>query len=211
MQNATILIVPGLRDHVADHWQTLLQASLPGSRAVPPLMAQLGADALSLRARVDAIDAQIAHIDGPVVLVAHSAGVLMTVHWAALHGNANGKVRGALLATPPDLGAVWPAKYPSPETLAQHGWSPLPRGRLPFASMVAASSTDPLAESAAVAAMAADWGSELVELGDVGHLNPASGFGPWPMAMELLARLLLSQRLMLAEPQDGAQRDACLS
>jgi predicted alpha/beta hydrolase family esterase len=203
MQNATVLIVPGLRDHVADHWQTLLQASLPGSRAVPPLME----NALSLRARVEAIDAQIARIDGPVVLVAHSAGVLMTVHWAARHGNANGKVRGALLATPPDLEADWPAKYPSPATLAQHGWSPMPGGPLPFATIVAASSTDPLAGLQPVRAMAAGWGSELVELGDVGHLNPACGYGPWPMAAELLARLLLSQGLVLAQ----APPDKCLS
>ena len=35
--NATILFVPGLRDHVADHWQTLLAEQTPGSRTVPPL------------------------------------------------------------------------------------------------------------------------------------------------------------------------------
>ncbi|MRV70242.1 alpha/beta hydrolase [Duganella sp. FT92W] len=207
MQNATVLIVPGLRDHVADHWQTLLQASLPGSRAVPPLTE----NALNLRARVDAIDAQIAQIDGPVVLVAHSAGVLMTVHWAAQHGNANGKVHGALLATPPDMASAWPSKYPTPETLAEHGWTPLPRGPLPFASIVAASSTDPLASMKAVLAMAADWGSDVVDLGNVGHLNPASGYGPWPMAEELLARLLLSQRLMLAEMPGSSQPEASLS
>lgn len=203
MQNATVLMVPGLRDHMADHWQTLLQGSLPGSRSVPPLTE----NALSLRARVDALDAQIAQIDGPVILVAHSAGVLMTVHWAAQYGHANGKVRGALLAAPPDLAADWPARYPSPATLAQHGWSPLPSGPLPFASIVAASSTDPLAGLLPVRAMAAGWGSELVELGDVGHLNPACGYGPWPKAAELLARLLLSQGLTLAQ----GPVDNCLS
>ena len=31
--------------------------------------------------------------------------------------------------------------------------------------------------------------SELVKLGDVGHLNPSSGFGEWPLAEELIARL----------------------
>ena len=28
---ATILVVPGLRDHVAQHWQTLLAARVPGT------------------------------------------------------------------------------------------------------------------------------------------------------------------------------------
>jgi predicted alpha/beta hydrolase family esterase len=34
--------------------------------------------------------------------------------------------------------------------------------------------------------MAMDWGSTLVELGSVGHLNPASGYGEWPRAQQLI-------------------------
>ena len=37
MSEATVLIVPGLRDHVPDHWQTLLAARLPRVRTVPPM------------------------------------------------------------------------------------------------------------------------------------------------------------------------------
>jgi hypothetical protein len=185
-QAATVLIVPGLRDHVADHWQTLLQADLPGAHSVPPLRE----NALSCGARVDAITQALARIEGPVILVAHSAGCLMTVHWAQrLRGNASNRVRGALLVTPPDLGASWPDKYPSPQVLAEHGWRPLPRARLPFPSIVAASSNDPLASIGAVRAMADSWGSQLVELGEVGHMNPAAGFGRWAMAHELIAQL----------------------
>jgi uncharacterized protein len=33
------------------------------------------------------------------------------------------------------------------------------------------------------------WGSRLVELGEVGHLNPASGYGEWPRAEELIREL----------------------
>jgi predicted alpha/beta hydrolase family esterase len=33
------------------------------------------------------------------------------------------------------------------------------------------------------------WASEFVDLGEVGHLNPASGFGDWPEADRLIARL----------------------
>jgi predicted alpha/beta hydrolase family esterase len=178
----TVLFIPGLRDHVAEHWQTLLAARLPNSRTVPPLER----DGLSLVARVEAIQCALDAIDGPVVLVAHSAGVLMTVHWAARYSRP---ILGALLVTPPDLGCAWPAQYPSPQVLEQNGWSPLPAGPLPFPSLVAASSNDHLASVDAVRLMARDWGAELVELGAVGHLNPASGYGEWPQAEALIKRL----------------------
>jgi predicted alpha/beta hydrolase family esterase len=73
--------------------------------------------------------------------------------------------------------------------LQKHGWLPVPGKRLPFPSIVAASSNDPLASPARVEQMARNWGSELVQLGEVGHLNPASGFGEWPQAVDLIARL----------------------
>jgi predicted alpha/beta hydrolase family esterase len=183
---ATVLIVPGLRDHVADHWQTFLQEELPDAYTLPPLRE----DGLLCSARMDLIDAALARIAGPVILVAHSAGCLTVVHWAQRTGpDAGVMVEGALLVTPPDLDAAWPSKYPSPAVLADMGWSPLPRRALPFPSIVAASDNDPLASLSAVRAMAADWGSKLVELGEVGHMNPGSGFGPWPMAHEFIARL----------------------
>jgi predicted alpha/beta hydrolase family esterase len=188
-QRATVLIVPGLRDHVAEHWQTLLQAELPGSHAVEPLRE----NGLSCPARVEAIEHAIAQIDGPVILVAHSAGCLMTVHWARTHrATAVERIRGALLVTPPDLSATWPDKYPSPQSLLEHGWSPMPRDPLPFPTIVAASSNDPLATEEAVRAMAACWGARLLELGAVGHMNPASGFGPWPVAETLIEQLQLA-------------------
>ncbi|MBV8259392.1 MAG: alpha/beta hydrolase, partial [Paraburkholderia sp.] len=92
----TILMVPGLRDHVAEHWQTLLESKLPNAASVPPLEY----DKLSCAARVAALDAALAKIDGPVILVAHSAGVMITVQWAQRHSR---KIHGALLAAPADL------------------------------------------------------------------------------------------------------------
>ena len=179
----TVLIVPGLRDHVAGHWQTLLAQTLPNAACVPPLEH----DGLSCAARVAALDAALAKIDGPVILVAHSAGVMITVHWAKQH---DGRVHGGLLATPGDLEAPLPAVYPSFDVLAANGWHPIPRERLPFPSIVGASRNDPLAQFERVQGMARDWGSRLVDLGEVGHLNPAAGFGEWPRATTLISELL---------------------
>jgi predicted alpha/beta hydrolase family esterase len=179
----TVLIVPGLRDHVAEHWQTLLQARLPKAASVPPLEH----DKLSCAARVAALDDAIARIDGPIVLVAHSAGVMITVHWAQQHDRP---IQGALLATPADLEVPMPAGYPTLDVLEEHGWLPVPRKPLPFPSILGASRNDPLAAFDRAAGMAADWGSRLVDLGEVGHLNPAAGYGEWPQADTLIRELL---------------------
>jgi predicted alpha/beta hydrolase family esterase len=193
--NSTILFVPGLRDHVADHWQTLLAAEIPGARTVPPLTH----DKLSCAARVAALDAAIAAIDGPLVLAAHSAGCLMVAHWAVSHRRED---MAALLATPADIETPLPPGYPTPAELQDGGWLPLPRETFPFRTILAASLTDPLCGYQSAQRMARDWGAEVVTLADAGHLNPASGFGPWPDGLELIRRLDAQLR------QDAANEDA---
>jgi len=180
--NHTVLVVPGLRDHVPEHWQTLLEAKLPNARSVP----RMTDNKLSCAAWVAALDRSLAQIEGPVVLAAHSAGVMIVAHWAQRHAHP---IQGALLAAPPDFSVPLPAGYPEQATLQAHGWLPTPMQRLPFPSIVAASTNDPLARYERVAKFAAAWGSRLVNVGAVGHLNPAAGFGPWPRAEELLREL----------------------
>ena len=181
-QALTVLIVPGLRDHVAVHWQTLLAAQLPRVRTVAPM----GREDLDCTARVEAIEREAQAIEGPLVIVAHSGGVVMVAHWAL---RTRRPVLGALLVTPPDFERPMPAGYPTMQQLDANGWLPVPRQRLPFASIVAASRSDPLGQYVRVTGLASSWGSRMVDLGDVGHLNPASGFGPWPRAEQLIAEV----------------------
>ena len=180
---ATLLIVPGLRDAVAQHWQTLLAASWPDARSVSPM----GREDLSCARRVQALEEEAQAIRGPLLLVAHSGGCLTVAHWAA---RSRRPVRAALLAAPADFDTPLPAGYPSPNELQAGGWLPVPRQRLPFHSVLAASRNDPLCSPAAAAKLAADWGSQWCDIGAVGHLNPASGYGPWPQATELIQQLL---------------------
>ncbi|MFO1270384.1 MAG: alpha/beta hydrolase [Rubrivivax sp.] len=178
----TVLIVPGLRDAIATHWQTWLAARLPRVRSVAPM----GRTDLDCAARVAAIEEAAQGVAGPLVIVAHSGGCIMVAHWARRSTRA---VHGALLATPPDFETPLPEGYPTMAALDAAGWLPVPRQRLPFRSVVAASRNDPLGRFERVAGLDAAWGSELVDLGDVGHLNPASSHGPWPAAEEHIARL----------------------
>ena len=186
MSRATVLVVPGLRDAVDAHWQTLLESELAALDrpvlAVPP-MGRIG---LGLDRKLEAIERAAQEVAGPLVVVAHSGGCLMLAHWARRTTRA---VQGALLAAPPDFDATLPEGYPTLAALGAAGWLPVPRTPLPFPSIVAASRNDPLARFQRVAELAEAWGSTLVDLGEVGHLNPASGFGSWPRAHEFIDRL----------------------
>jgi len=182
----TILIVPGLRDQVAQHWQTLLEARLRAAGQPVVSVAPMGRADLSCAQRVTAIERAAQVVEGPLVIVAHSGGVIMVAHWAR---QTRRSVLGALLATPPDFDCPLPDGYPTLDQLSAGGWLPVPRLPLPFPSIVAASRNDPLARFDRVGEMAAAWGSRLVDLGEVGHLNPASGYGEWPGATALIEQV----------------------
>lgn len=180
--STTFLFVPGLRDHMEDHWQTHAARAIPGSVTVEPLTQ----DRLSLAARVAALDLALQAIPGEVVIVAHSAGCMMVAHWAA---NPTRDIAGALLATPADLENPLPPGYPALADLQANGWCPIPRNRLPFSATVVASRNDPLAAFDRVAGFAQSWGARLHDAGEVGHLNPPAGFGPWDDALPLIAKI----------------------
>ena len=184
-----------------EHWQALLERDLPKATSVPR-MTEGAPGKLSCAAWVASLDRSLAAIAGPVVLVAHSAGCAIVAHWAQRHPRA---IHGALLATPPDFERPLPEGYPTIETLTRNGWTPMPRKRLPFPSVVAASTNDPLGAFDRIAELAASWGSSLVNLGAVGHLNPAAGFGPWPRAKSLLAELCGSSDVVRGSDDAGAR------
>ena len=59
MSEVTVLIVPGLRDHVTEHWQTLLAGRLPRVRMVEAM----GREDLLGDARFATFSARVAHAD----------------------------------------------------------------------------------------------------------------------------------------------------
>jgi uncharacterized protein len=179
MSQPVVLIVPGLRDHVDAHWQTLLGHELEARGRVVCTVPPMGREELDCARRVEAIDRALAEIAEPPIVVAHSGGVIMLAHWALTQQRP---ILGALLATPPDFEQPMPDGYPTIDVLRAGGWLPVPRKLLPFPSIVAASRNDPLGRIERVAELARAWGSRFDDLGQVGHLNPASGFGAWARA-----------------------------
>ena len=117
------------------------------------------------------------------MLAAHSMGCIAVVHWAATTANANKRVAAALLVSPPDVEAETIPVEPT-------GFAPCPLIRLPFKSIVVASTDDPFATLERARVFAEAWGSELVILESAGHINAASGYGPWPEGERLLDKLM---------------------
>jgi predicted alpha/beta hydrolase family esterase len=66
------------------------------------------------------------------------------------------------------------------------GFAPIPMAPLPFPSVVVASTNDEYAAIERSHAFAQAWGSKLVEIGDAGHINADTGYGPWPEGEQLL-------------------------
>jgi uncharacterized protein len=173
------LILPGLYDSGPDHWQSRwerLDASC--ERVVQrewatPQCAEW----------VATLDSAIASSSRPVVLVGHSSSCGMVAHWARQATDDQlRKVRGALLVAPSDpLGPAYP---PGPT-----GFAPIPMQRLPFPSIVVASSNDEYVTLPKAREYADAWGSEFSALGEYGHINGASGLGDWADGYAMLGRL----------------------
>lgn len=171
-----VLMVPGLWNSGPQHWQSLWEAREPGFRRVE----QKEWETPDLEDWLANLEAAVAEAGPGVVLAAHSLGCATVVHWAA---RTKRTVRAAFLVAPSDVDGP---TYPEGPT----GFGPMPLHRLPFPSLVAASSDDPWATLERSRLFADAWGSRFVNVGPAGHLNTASGHGPWPEGRRLLAELL---------------------
>ena len=171
------LIVPGVTNSSENHWQSRWEREFPDKfRRIE--QAEWDTPVCSdWIAKIEA-DVQTA---GPenVVLVAHSLGCIATAQWAKAFGTM---IKGAFLAGPSDCEAE---SY----TFDTKGFAPIPLERLPFKSVVVASTTDEYISLERAHQLADAWGSELVNVGAKGHINPGAGFGEWNEGLELLKRL----------------------
>ncbi|HEV8392553.1 MAG TPA: alpha/beta hydrolase [Dongiaceae bacterium] len=174
--SAPVLIIPGLGGSGPDHWQSRWQARLADARRVE----QEDWDKPDRGGWIARLDEAIAHAKRPPILVAHSLSCALVACWAAARMRP---VHAALLVAPADIESD---AHTPPEA---HVFRPLPMAVLSFPTIVVASRDDPYVAFNRATAMAKAWGAELVDIGNAGHINSASGYGDWPMGEQLLARL----------------------
>jgi predicted alpha/beta hydrolase family esterase len=112
------------------------------------------------------------------ILVAHSLGCLLVAR--LLRRWKHAPVRAALLVAPAD--PALNARIGMFEIEAQDA--------LGVPAMVVCSRNDPWMGFEKATSIAAAWGAEFVDMDQSGHINIASGHGPWPEGRELHATLV---------------------
>jgi uncharacterized protein len=179
---ADILVIPGLGGSGPDHWQSRWEAKIPAARRV----VQADWEHPELAAWRTRILEEVARAGRPVVLLAHSLGVLAAVHAALFlaKGESSGKVKGGFLVAPPSATVL------AGLDALDAGFLSLPGKPLPFPALVVASRDDPFSSFADSEDLARALGAELLDAGFSGHINIESGHGPWPEGIMRFAGFL---------------------
>lgn len=167
-----VLTVPGLWNSGPPHWQTHWEPKHGFTR-----VEQRDYDRPNREEWVATLDAAVRACSEPPILAAHSLGCSLVAQWAIDRGGEG--VAGAFLVAPSDVEAP---NYPE----EGRSFDRMPLAPLPFPSLVVASTNDEYVSTARVEQFADAWGSRLVFIGEAGHINGASGHGPWPEGEALL-------------------------
>ena len=115
-----------------------------------------------------------------VVLIGHSLACCTIVRWSEKYKRI---IKGVLLVAPSDVEAP---SYPPGTT----GFSPMPKFKLPFPSIIIASSNDEYVTFERAKEFAGNWGSEFINAGELGDINSTSDLGLWPFGYTYLKRLM---------------------
>lgn len=159
-------IVPWLGNSGPEHWQSFFENSATNFQRIN----QQEWDPPDCSNWIETIDKAIAGYDlTNIILIGLSLGCTAIPHWAKLY---NKTIKGAFLVAPSDIENP---VYTFPAT----GFAPIPLNKMNFKTTVVVSENDPWVSIQRAKYFTEKWGSELVNIGDAGHINAASGYGKW--------------------------------
>ena len=176
--NINLLILPGLGDSGADHWQSYWLKKFDTSTK----LVQENWDEPKLEDWLKELKKAIQKIDSPTILVAHSLAVSLVMHWTST--NNNPYIIGALLVAPADVDS--PKHTPE----VTRNFSPMPIRKLPFPSIVVCSENDPFIDIKRAEYLAEKWGSMFINIGQKGHVNSDSNLEYWEEGQLILQQII---------------------
>jgi len=168
-----IFTVPGLGSSGPLHWQSVWEEEFDIKR-----IEQRDWEHPVCGEWVEKIDSVVAD-DTDIILVGHSLGCVTIVEWAKRYGKM---IKAALLVAPCDTEQV---DFPK----VTEDFTPMPEYKLPFPSVMIVSDDDTYINIARGNYFATKWGSDLIVMNKLGHINSMSNLGRWNEGLKALERL----------------------
>jgi uncharacterized protein len=174
------VIVPGVGGSEHDHWQSWLQRQLKSCSRVQ----QQDWNKPVLHAWVEQFVKTVQAIQEPIQIVAHSFGCLTTVAALAQHPELNQKIKNLVLVAPANPARFGDAGFArDSQNDSQQYFHQL---KLQVPTQMIISENDPWLNFQDALQLAKAWKIRPKNLGQVGHINVASGFGPFPEIYDFL-------------------------
>ncbi|MBV7307404.1 alpha/beta hydrolase [Acinetobacter sp. CWB-G5] len=174
------VIVPGVGGSEHDHWQSWLQRQLKSCSRVqqqdwnkPVLHEWIGQFIKTVQA-----------IQEPIQIVAHSFGCLTTVAALAQHPELNQKIKNLVLVAPANPARFGDAGFARDSQNDYQQYFHQLKLQVPTQMII--SENDPWLNFQDALQLAKAWKIRPKNLGQVGHINVASGFGPFPEIYDFL-------------------------
>ena len=168
------VIVPGVGGSEHQHWQSWLQRQLVSSSRVQ----QKNWDRPVLAEWIEQFVKTVKAAQGSVQIVAHSFGCLTSVAALAEHPELQGKVKNLVLVAPANPSRFGEAGFARHSLTDYKEYFHQLRIQVPTTLLI--SENDPWLGYVDALQLAKSWQLTPINLGAVGHINVASGFGPFP-------------------------------
>lgn len=178
-----ILTVPGVGGSESSHWQSWLERQVDDSTRVEQDHWKQPVISVWVERFIETLLQQ----SKPVYVVAHSFGCLTAVAALTQRPDLKQRIIGLLLVAPanPERFSEHGLRQEGEKSIADH----LQQHALTVPTRLIASRTDPWLSYADAVKLASTWRATLVDLGNAGHINVASGYGAWPQVFHHLHAL----------------------
>ena len=174
------VIVPGVGGSEHDHWQSWLQRQLKSCSRVQ----QQDWNKPVLHEWIEQFFKTVQSIQEPIQIVAHSFGCLTTVAALAQHPELNQNIKNLVLVAPANPARFGDAGFARDSQNDYQQYFHQLKLQVPTQMII--SENDPWLNFQDALQLAKAWKIRPKNLGQVGHINVASGFGPFPEIYDFL-------------------------